>query len=278
MQGWRREKAVRTELRRKWGTSAEDERFAAYKRVLWRRLEAASYRITSEPILPGRKRLHPGRTLAVVGVLIVATTVTALAANALVNLGKPVEIQSTNAYFPLSGFHRIGTSLRLQGKPELLFIGTLDPWDSRSAVERWSVVKALEQFGTLSNARALDRNCSLKELGPGACSKPTFDWSHARYRSLYLTFAHTDVLGINGKALQRLSGQQLQLYNRYARIPRTPSKHDPYDAVNTVLRSSLSANTTRGLPLIGAGGYLQTQSQIVTPGDMEIVPTPVPNA
>jgi hypothetical protein len=199
-----------------------------------------------------------------------------LAVSNITNLGKPIDVQSTNQYFPLDDFHRIGQSPTQRGQAELLFIGTLATADSKSATERWPVVKALEQFGTITNVRAIDRSCNAHQIGPGGCSVPTFDWSHAHYRSRYLTFAHADLLNAAGHALQRMSGQELQLYNRYARIPHSPFKHDPYDAFNTVLKSSLSANTTRGMPLVAVGQYLQTQSQLVTAGDFEVFSTPQP--
>jgi hypothetical protein len=225
-----------------------------------------------------RRRWSRGFSVSVAAVLVLIAVGATYAISSITNLGKPVDVQSTNQYFPLDNFRRIGQPLAQHGRAELLFIGTLATADGRSAAERWPVVKALEQFGTISNVRAIDRSCNVHQIGPGGCSFPTFDWSHARYRSSYVAFVHADILNAAGNTLQHLTGQELQFYNRYARVPHSPFKHDPYDAFNTVLKSSLSANTTRGLPLVVVGRYLQTQSQVVTSGDFETFPTPQPSS
>lgn len=208
-------------------------------------------------------------------IALLITTSVVIAAAGIVNLGRPAAVQSTNAYFPLSGFHRIGQPVLLRHKAQVLFIGTLSGDDVRSALERWAVVKALQQFGSLTGVRAVDRNCRFHTV-VGPCTLPTFDWSHARYRSSYVVFDHKDLLGLNNKPYQRLSGRDLSLYNRYARIGRSPFKTDHYDAFNTVLKSS-SGNTARGLPLITVGGYLQTSSQVLSESDLAVPGTPVPN-
>lgn len=232
-------------------------------------------------ITPVQSKLSAALLSLVVVALLMAASATLAhpIAPGVTQLGSPTNAVSTLSYFPLSGFHHVGKPLKQRGRPELLFIGTLHLDDRKSAVERWPTVKALEQFGTFSNVRAVERSCSWSHngpVGPSGCSYPTFDWSRAQYRSNYVTFAHIDLLTAAGKPLQPLSGQALQLYNRYARI-RSRRKHDPYDVLNTVLQSSYRGNTSRGLPLVATGGYLQTQSQVLAPGDFEAYPTPLPN-
>lgn len=208
-------------------------------------------------------------------IALVVTTSMVIAAAGIVNLGKPAAIQSPDAAFPLSGFHRIGKPVLQRHRVQVLFIGTLAAADIRSAVERWAVVKALQQFGALSGVRAVDRNCHSPSVVAGPCSYPTFDWSRARYRSSYVVFDHRDLVGPNNRPYQRLSGRDLALYNRYSRDRRSPFKNDRYDAFNTVLMSA-NGNTSRALPLVMAGGYLQTASQVLVAGDLEVPGTPVP--
>jgi len=82
------------------------------------------------------------------------------------------------------------------------------------SAERWPVVKALDQFGTLSHVASVERVCRsggggpLHFTGPGPCTIPTFDFSHVRYSSPYLAFVSKDLLREdNGKirVFQRLS-------------------------------------------------------------------------
>jgi hypothetical protein len=191
----------------------------------------------------------------------------ALATSNILNLGKPTNTLSTATYFPLSGFHRIPITLHTHDKPELLFIGT--QVDAPSAVERWPVVKALEQFGTLANVRP-----DMSTFGgPGMPQAATFDLSHARYQSRYLAFAHVDLLGHNParRPFQPLSGEARTLYTRYAREPK-PLRDVSGRAVadpDHILATLANQNqpTSHRLPLVSVGGYLQTVSQVVVPGD-----------
>lgn len=222
--------------------------------------------------------------MVIIGTTLLPTRSTS-AASTIVDLGKPADVASTNNYFPLSGFHRVGKSGPAHGKVRLVFIGTLSTEDSRSAVERWPVVKALDQFGQFTGVKAVDMRCSGHGTTTLTCpGLPTFDWSHARYRSNYVAFDHKDILGLNGSTyFQRLSTAELALYNRYARVPLPPGlsqqqkkvllKRDPYAVMQTVTVSTYG-QTSRGLPLIGVGGYVQTVSQVVQPGDFEVAATP----
>lgn len=222
-----------------------------------------------------RRRFFPGvHQPLLAAIAMVVTTSMVIAAAGLVNLGKPAAIQSPDPSFPLNGFHRIGKPYLPKHRAQVLFIGTLSASDGGSAVERWATVKALQQFGTLSGVRAADRNCHSRNVA-GPCSYPTFDWSRARYRSDYVVFDHRDLIGPNNRPYQRLSGRDLSLYNRYSRDRRSPFKNDRYDAFNTVLKAG-SGNTSRVLPLVTVGGYLQTVSQILLPGDLAVPGTPAP--
>lgn len=189
----------------------------------------------------------------------------AFALTNLTDLGKPTNSVAASPVFRLSGFHRIGTSLTHDFRPEVLMIGTQLGQDNFSAIERWPLVKALDQFGTFSGMKVAQQVCRDTKAG-SACSDATYDWTHATYRSRYVTFIHKDLATSLDKPLDRLSRVELSLYNRYVRIRSSGS--DPYDANNTA-NYALGRESTRGFPLVLVRNYLQTRSQIVTTGDFE---------
>jgi hypothetical protein len=221
----------------------------------------------------------------------------------ITNLGKPVDIQSTAAYFPLSGFHRVNTSLPTHGKPELLFIGAQGIRFERINVERWPVVKALQQFGSLTGINAVDRVCITLNSGNmhgQSCSIPTFDFTHARYRSRYLTFTSKDLVRSTGVApgdykdrlFQSLTPAENAIFTRYARFKGQPycsktsaSGHvtlyhcsKPIDFLLATIFPYSTSPPARTLPLVAIGHYLQTVSQDVSPSDLtNLIPnTPPP--
>ncbi len=178
-----------------------------------------------------------------------------LASNCVTCLGAPMDIVSTEAYFPLSGFHRIPTFLHQGSKPELLFLGVED--SELSDIERWPVVKALDQFGSFSQVTPAKRFC-----GNASCSIASFDLSHAEYRSRYIAFVSRDLVDAANGLYQRPSREELALFNRYARPPKAGSYRDAVlAAANTYAKSSL--------PLVTVGGYLQTETQIMNTGDFQ---------
>jgi len=235
--------------------------------------------------MPRRWRLHTklyaALAVIVTGAILLATGVSLAGPTqaSITNLGPPLAVQSTNTNFPLSGFHRLTPALLPpRGKPQLTFIGTqFSPTntplqDSHSPVERWPVVKALDQFGTFSNVNPGTRTCSRDSIiGQDVCNDPTFNWAQARYHSRYLAFDHVDLLDQNGHAYQRPSKRALALYNRYVRNPhpvfKANPKIDPYAALNTLV--STGAGGSHRFPLVSIGGYVQTSSQVIISGDFE---------
>lgn len=202
----------------------------------------------------------------------------ATGADSSTNLGPSTNALSPATTFPLSGFHRRGKPLGSHSRPEVLWIGTYlqignSLLDSKSAIERWPVIKALTQFGAFSQVGPTHVDCFASAAAPhGVCHLPSFDWTHARYRSSYLNFVHRDVADAQDHSLQRLPAAELKLYNRYSRV-RGPNKDDPYDAFSTVLSAQ------DPLPLVLIGRYLQTSSQIVLAGDFEsALPMSNPNS
>jgi hypothetical protein len=212
-------------------------------------------------------------------VLLLATVVSSLCTGGLTPvaadtcmtcLGKPVDVTSPVAAFPLSGFRRVGETLRSGKRVLLIWVGTDDEVqgslvDAASAAERWPIVKALSQFGSFSHMAVLKQLCYQTEEAMKQCHIGTYDWSRATYESKYVQFAHSDLLDVDGRAFQRLKGTSLKLYKRYSRV-QGPSGEDPYDATATVLSF---ATNLRKLPLVAVGGYVQTVSQVVVQGDFE---------
>lgn len=196
----------------------------------------------------------------------------AVAASSILDLGKPTTSVVSNANFPLSGFRRTKLALRSHGLPELLWIGTAWPGDGASNTERWSLTKALEQFGTLSGVTPATpvcgppRNISLHRpdmVTP--CSAPTFDWSHARFTSKYLVFVHKDLLDHDGMVFQRLTVVEQKVFDRYVRAAPGSGPLSVGQSVYNVL--SPSEGSSHVFPLISVGGYLQTLSQVPLFGD-----------
>jgi hypothetical protein len=229
------------------------------------------------PSRPGATRRRYARVGPIALLLAALITGVALAATQITNLGKPVNITSTNSYFPLSGFHRMSSALSKAQprKAALTFIGTnsspanspfQDPW---SAAERWPVVKALSQFGTLTKVVPLTQNCSPDpRVRHSVCNTPTFNWIRARYKSKYIAFAHADLLDINNHCLQPLTSAELALYDRYVHPHSSlhKPKGDCYDAFHLLLTHYSSG--THQFPLLAVGGYVQTVSQVIVPGDL----------
>lgn len=178
-----------------------------------------------------------------------------LASNCVTCLGAPMDIVSTEAYFPLSGFHRVPTFLHKGSTPELLFLGVED--SELSDIERWPVVKALDQFGSFSRVTPAKRFC-----GNASCSIASFDLTHAEYRSRYIAFVSRDLVDASIRLYQRPSRKELALFNRYARPPKAGSYR------NAVLAAAAGLAGPRALPLVTVGGYLQTLSQIVNVGGL----------
>jgi hypothetical protein len=231
---------------------------------------------------PRRWRLH---TKLYTAFVLVAALVVLLASNvsdagpkqrSITDLGKP-----TNAvaqYFPLGGFRHRGPLLTSRRKPELLFIGT--QLGAYSAAERWPIVKALSQFGTLASVSAATaRQCSLDNKMNIVCTPPyadwrdyaTFEWLRAVYTSPYVTFVHKDLVDRNLHLAQKPSRKEWLLLQRYLGLRPTTS-------APAILRATLPTNsliTTEPFPLVSIGGYLQAGVDIAIPGDLTATNPPL---
>lgn len=117
---------------------------------------------------------------------------------------------------PAGNFTRIDRVIRQNGKPELFYVGEM--YCPYCAAERWSVVKALSQFGTWSHLSSTTNGKSVQ----GFAVIPTFDFMGATYRSKYVSLAAKDITDWDGKPLQSLSFGEQALFNRYNLRGGTP--------------------------------------------------------
>jgi len=197
--------------------------------------------IGKESIGAAAGRCVKAALLTVAAVSLITSAATAASDN-LANLGGP----SAAAPGPPTGlFRHVRTTLRANGKPEILFLGT--EGDGWSAAERWPVVKALGQFGTWSN---LGLGSSVNGTVPNDNfgKVVTYDWMHARFRSRYVAFIHKDMFDVNNHPLEKLSSREQALLHRYAPV------NDP---------------TTSALwPLVMVGGYAM-HGTAVPPGEFQ---------
>jgi len=193
---------------------------------------ASGYQRSSGADAPSRRRRLFPRLASVAGVAIACIIALAvsqgLATLNPANLGPPTD--AAPPYLPLDSFQRVGAPLYQGGKVELLFISSQG--DAFAAAERWPIVKALGQFGNFSGLRPafsdLTRSC------PGV---PTYDFTHAVYRSRYITFVHRDLQGWDQKnrtnpnpPLQRLNAGELALFRRYGGVGLSPAVGVPNPA------------------------------------------------
>jgi hypothetical protein len=193
------------------------------------------------------------------------------AAGDITDLGKPTNALDSSP--PLAGFHHAGPALLSGHLPELLFIGTQA--DPNSAVERWAVVKALDQFGRLSNVSPSASKGCAPTAGQRPCTIsspiPTFDWTHARYAGRYLAFAPRELTDPGGKLLQRLSPAQQQVFYRYLAVREATYAQTVRATVQNTLGLGLGL-AGRSFPLISIGGYLRADLGQLTAGDLPIPP------
>lgn len=227
------------------------------------------------PALPGgtverRSRLRPGHwtvagPLAAMAaiVLIVAGSLAAGKSASVVNLGKPTNDVSSTGFPSLDTFHRIKANLHVGTKPEILFVGEFGAAIGTADGERWALVKALQQFGSLSHVAALQTGCDQRVAGYSLCTSPTFDLTHTRYRSRYVVFADREIaiLRTGGPWVRyaKLSGKALALYKRYAVVRSVPKR----------LRKLMEkSGPLANLPMIAIGNYLAIQPHYVGESDL----------
>lgn len=110
---------------------------------------------------------------------------------------------------PTGSFTRVGSPLRQDRKPVLLFIGA--EYCPYCAAERWAIVKAMSRFGSWSG---LTTGQSTSGAG-GFGDLQTFDLLHAGYHSRYVAIDHKDIADNASATLQTLTSSEQALFNRY---------------------------------------------------------------
>lgn len=182
-----------------------------------------SYPRSSGTDAPSRRRRLVPRLASVASVAIACVIALAgtqgLATLNPANLGPPTD--AAPPYLPLDSFQRVGAPLYQGGKVELLFISSQG--DAFAAAERWPIVKALGQFGTFSGLRP-----AFSALNMSCPAVPTYDFTHAAYRSRYITFIHRDLQGWDPRTsteppLQRLNAGEVSLLRRYGTVGLSPT-------------------------------------------------------
>lgn len=99
----------------------------------------------------------------------------------------------------------------LENKPYLLYVGA--QFCPFCAAERWSLVKALSNFGTWSG---LGPDTSADEEA-GFARIPTYSFVGAKYESKYIAFGHKEIADRNGRPIpgQELTDFETKWFNQY---------------------------------------------------------------
>ena len=121
--------------------------------------------------------------------------------------------QSPQAQAKTLGFFKkvSDTPVAVDNKPYFLYVG--GQFCPFCAAERWSIVKALSNFGTWSG---LGPDTSADEEA-GFSRIPTYNFISAKYESQFIAFGHKETADRNGKPIpgQDLSDFEKQWVNKY---------------------------------------------------------------
>jgi len=102
----------------------------------------------------------------------------------------------------LGNFKKVSdTTVTLENKPYFLYVGA--QFCPFCAAERWSIVKALANFGTWSGLKG---DTSGSYTAGGFSQIPTYDFTGVAYQSSYIAFGHKETADKNGKPI---AGQEL---------------------------------------------------------------------
>jgi hypothetical protein len=206
--------------------------------------------------------------------LAIGAVSSASASGVVTDLGKPTNNLPRPPASMLDGFARKGPVLTQARKPEVLFIGTqVFGYGGVSAVERWALVKALDQFGRFTGAKATTtQNCVFITGHARQCypsdkysGYATFDLDHARYTSRYLALVHKDLVDGALHVHTDFSPVESSLIQRYIRryVISTSSQWADF-----AWQVSIMPPENHGLPLVSIGGYLRVDSGVAITGDL----------
>jgi hypothetical protein len=195
---------------------------------------------------------------------------------AITDLGKPTN--DVPQYLPLGGFRHMKKPLVAGKVPTLLFMGT--QIDDGSAAERWPVVKALAQFGTLTGVRpSMSRTCA-NQYDPVTidCTAPeppytrdyvTYDFDSGRYTSKYLHFQSVDFMNRSGQ-LRPVPRNASSIFKRYLSVPGASLQR----SVLAAMQGGIYQHPGRRFPLVAIGSYMQRGNNVAIPGDIQLQTVP----
>ncbi len=198
----------------------------------------------------------------------------ALATGNTLDLGKPTNAVSTNAYFPMGEFHRINgkAAARLGGSVEFYY----EPRDSFTNEEEWPFLKALEQFGTLAGIQAAPPVCypppPTDPAGMGqVCYVPGFDLARASFKSHFIRAALRPLTDDSGRCLVvSMSNADWRRLLEFTQVSTRSRSRFCWGLV-----SGQFPDHNFNAPVLEAGSFVQTGVQLVQQFDYsEPLPTP----
>jgi hypothetical protein len=150
-----------------------------------------------------------------------------------------------------------GSSLTLNGKPEVLFIG--GDYCPYCAVERWSVIMALSRFGQFRGLTYV--LSSSTDVNPNT---PTFSFTNANYTSKYIAFVGVEEYGMDPNTVTHpLTSAQQSLITQYDTCSSGSSGGIPF--VDIANRYAVNCGAQSFLD-ISNKNWTEVASQLNTPG------------
>jgi hypothetical protein len=150
-----------------------------------------------------------------------------------------------------------GNPLTVSGKAEVLYIG--GEFCPFCAVERWSLILALSQFGNFSGIEYMQS--SRTDANPNT---PTFAFANASYRSSYIEFVAVEEFNRQEQTVATLTNDELALLSQYGNCAATgESGGIPFvDIANAYV---VNCGAQFNLPQIAGENWTQVASQLNDP-------------
>lgn len=151
----------------------------------------------------------------------------------------------------LGFFKKVSNSpVQVEGKPYFLYVGA--QFCPFCAAERWSIVKALSNFGTwlgLGPDTSADEEAGFSRI-------PTYNFVNASYTSDYISFGHKETADRNGKPI---AGQELSDFEK-----QWTNKHNPRGGVPFLFLNGQYVQLSSGFSpsLLSGKTYEQVKADI----------------
>jgi thiol-disulfide isomerase/thioredoxin len=141
----------------------------------------------------------------------------------LADLHVPNSVATTVGVGLASNFpvHISGKPLTLNGKPEILYIGS--EFCPYCAVERWGLVIALMRFGNFTGLKYM--TSSPTDVGPNT---PTFTFIGAQYTSNYISFVTRELVN---NVVNASTGQYTTLQTLNTSLTALTTKYNPNGSI-----------------------------------------------